>query len=99
MTDSDFNQEPIEGLDAEEVTAAEPARTGSVKWTGGGGNTFEERVITKADWKRAGVDNGRDVVWNYGNKFTVDLGDLDFLDDDKFAELIDGDPDMKVSRS
>lgn len=75
------------------ASASSPKRT--VKWRHN--FPFEAREITKAQWKRAGVDNGRDVRWDSSNDWTVDGSALDFLSTEQFDKIIKGDNDFTVT--
>lgn len=57
------------------------------------GGTVVERHITKADFKAAGVEVDKDVVFSRANKHTVDVSDLS----EEARDLLAKQPNIKIS--
>lgn len=77
------------------TTATKSKTPTTVKFTG---PSVVTRRMTKADWKRAGLDEEQvkavgDVEWNLGNEHTVDASDWP----DKAFDILKEDRDFKVS--
>lgn len=58
------------------------------------GQHFEERRLTVADWRKAGVqsESPYEVVWNAANLFRVPREKLGFLTEEEFQRFILADP-------
>jgi hypothetical protein len=71
--------------DTEQSAAARPSE---VKYTGGAGT----RVITKAQWKGAGVEGQETTQWDATNGYTLPASDFS----DKALEVLKRDPNLKI---
>jgi len=56
----------------------------------GGRYNFHAREITSSQWKRAGVEDQKTVVWNHGNDFRVPIGDFNA----DALKLLEGDSEL-----
>lgn len=56
----------------------------------GGTQHFAVREITEDQWKRAGVEDQKTVVWNKANDFTVQSSELS----DAAMKVIGADPEL-----
>lgn len=83
-------------LSEEEQAAADAEREGVAMIRLQNAQHFEIRTITEADWKKAGIEEGRTVHWHKGNKFMVPVEDLDFLTEEQFEVYIAGDGRFEI---
>lgn len=62
-----------------------------VKWAGGN-FPFVVRQITTAEWKKAGVEDQKTVIWNADNGFQVPVSDLN----EAALKLLEKDDELNV---
>lgn len=73
--------------------ASDSGKTQVVQYEATGGtHTFHERIITRSEWKRAGVEDQNTVTWNRDNKFQVPVTDLN----EAALKLLENDSELNV---